>query len=160
MAVVLEHRRGTTAERLAITLASAELFFDTTLNALYVGDGTTAGGLPVGGGAAALRLVSKTSNYTVLTSDNGTYFNNIGAGGTVIFSLPAGAAGLSYSFLVDASQILRILAVGGDFIAQGTLNSASGGNIQSNLPCSFLTLVCYKATQWAVTSSEGSWTVT
>lgn len=159
MAVVLEHRRGTTTERVAIILTAAEFFFDETTKILYIGDGVTVGGLPVGVGTP-IPIVSKTSNYVVLPGDNGTHFNNVGAGGTVILTLPTAAQGLSFGFQVDASQILRVLAVSGDFIAQGTLQSVSGGNIQSNLPCSFIQIECYKATQWAVISSEGSWTVT
>ena len=46
---ILQHRRGTTMERGAVVLASAELFFDETLTALYIGNGSTAGGVIVGG---------------------------------------------------------------------------------------------------------------
>jgi len=40
----LQIRRGTTAQRLAITPLPGEPIFDTTLNQLFVGDGITAGG--------------------------------------------------------------------------------------------------------------------
>lgn len=43
----LQIRRGTTAEREAITPLAGELVFDTTLGAVYIGDGSTAGGLGV-----------------------------------------------------------------------------------------------------------------
>lgn len=39
--------RGTTAQRLAFTPLNGELVWDTTLNEMWVGDGTTAGGIPL-----------------------------------------------------------------------------------------------------------------
>jgi len=43
----LQIRRGPTADRLAKTPLAGELVFDTTTGSVYVGNGTTAGGLPV-----------------------------------------------------------------------------------------------------------------
>ena len=43
----LQLRRGTTADRLATTPLVGEIVYDTVTKAVYVGDGTTAGGLPV-----------------------------------------------------------------------------------------------------------------
>ncbi len=43
----LQIRRGSTADRLATTPLVGEIVYDTTTKAVYVGDGTTAGGLPV-----------------------------------------------------------------------------------------------------------------
>jgi hypothetical protein len=41
----LQIRRGTTAQRLSIIPLQGEPIFDTTLNQLFIGDGTTAGGI-------------------------------------------------------------------------------------------------------------------
>ena len=43
-------RRGTNAQRLGLTPLQGELIYTTDTKALYVGDGTTAGGTSVGGG--------------------------------------------------------------------------------------------------------------
>lgn len=43
----LQIRRGPTADRLANTPLAGELVFDTTTGSVYIGNGTTAGGLPV-----------------------------------------------------------------------------------------------------------------
>jgi len=43
----LQLRRGSTADRLATTPLVGEIVYDTTTKAVYVGDGTTTGGLPV-----------------------------------------------------------------------------------------------------------------
>lgn len=48
MSVPIQVRRGTTAERTAVVLDSGEPGWDTTQKKLYVGDGTTAGGIAVG----------------------------------------------------------------------------------------------------------------
>lgn len=48
MSVPIQVRRGTTSERLATVLDSGEPGWDTTEKKLYVGDGSTAGGIAVG----------------------------------------------------------------------------------------------------------------
>jgi len=55
--MALRLRRGTNAERQLITPAQGELIYTTDTKALYIGDGTTAGGIIVqgaGGGASSL----------------------------------------------------------------------------------------------------------
>lgn len=47
MSQKIQLRRGTTAERTAVVLDSGEPGWDTQTKRMYVGDGTTAGGLPV-----------------------------------------------------------------------------------------------------------------
>lgn len=49
----IQFKRGSTAQRMAIVLDAGEPFFDETLEAEYVGNGVTLGGVPsagVGGG--------------------------------------------------------------------------------------------------------------
>lgn len=45
--------RITTAERTPLVLELGELVYDTTNNTVYRGDGTTAGGQPLGAGSAS-----------------------------------------------------------------------------------------------------------
>lgn len=49
----LRLRRGTNAERLAYTPVTGELIYTTDTKLVYVGDGTTAGGVAVGGGSGS-----------------------------------------------------------------------------------------------------------
>jgi hypothetical protein len=63
--MALQIRRGTNAERTAVTLAAGELGYTTDTKQLYVGDGTTAGGVSVGG-------VSDGSKGAILVASNGT----------------------------------------------------------------------------------------
>ena len=46
--MALQIRRGPTADRMSYTPVMGELIWDTSTNSLYIGNGTTAGGLPAG----------------------------------------------------------------------------------------------------------------
>jgi hypothetical protein len=46
--MALQIRRGPTADRMSYTPVVGELIWDTSTNSLYIGNGTTAGGLPAG----------------------------------------------------------------------------------------------------------------
>lgn len=104
---------------------------------------------------------SKTANYSVLASDTGTQFDNIGAAGEVDFTLPTAAVGLKYGFTVKAAQVLKVIAGSSTIIAIGASISASAGNIQANTAYSSVQLEAISTTEWVATSgASGSWTVT
>ncbi len=107
-----------------------------------------------------VKEATKTSNYSVLSTDSGTYFDNTAAAGEVDFTLPAYAAGLRYCFTATAAQILKVIAPASAKIAVGTTNSATAGNITASAVYS---AVCLYATsvsnQWAADGTTGSWTV-
>ncbi len=103
---------------------------------------------------------TKTANYSILISDSGKCFNNIGATGEVDLSLPTAAAGLRYSFIVDAAQTVKIIAQALQSIALESIISATGGSIEADTPYQALTIESHKAGFWVVTSATGSWTVT
>ena len=46
--MALQIRRGPTADRMSYTPVVGELVWDTSTSSLYIGNGTTAGGLPAG----------------------------------------------------------------------------------------------------------------
>jgi len=107
-----------------------------------------------------VKEATKTSNYSVLSADSGTYFDNTGAVGEVDFTLPAYAAGLRYCFTTTTAQILKVIAPASAKVAIGTTNSATAGNITASAVYS---AVCIFATsvsnQWAADRTTGSWTV-
>jgi hypothetical protein len=76
--MALKLRRGSNAQRLLITPAEGELIYTTDTKLLYVGDGTTAGGVAVDSGAATTFL-GIASNIT----PDVTNTRNIGAVGNV-----------------------------------------------------------------------------
>lgn len=103
--------------------------------------------------------LTKTAAYNVLVADSGTHFDNIGATGTVVLTLPTAAAGLQFCGAVYAAFTLEFLAGAGDKIADGVTEGAAAGNIQS---ASVYDSVCFEAHgagQWVVTSQTGTWTV-
>lgn len=53
------------------------------------------------------RFRSVTSNYTVLSTDNFTMFDNTGAAGTVVLTLPAIANGYMFGLRATVAQVLR-----------------------------------------------------
>lgn len=113
-----------------------------------------------GGGGFGSAVVAKTSNYALLSGDTNKVFTNTGAGGTVIFTLPAATVSLSYSFSVEVAHVLELLAIGTDVIRVGSTQSAAAGNAQSNTIGSTMILLCTKAGVWSAFSAPGTWAVT
>lgn len=103
---------------------------------------------------------SKTGNFSVTTTLSGTHFDNIGASGEVDFALPAAAVGLTYTFTVKASQVLKVIATASTTISIGASTSASAGNISSSGPYASVTIYAISTTEWVAKSSTGTWTVT
>lgn len=155
----LQHRRGPTISRLLLTPLAGEFFIDTDTWLVYIGDGLTAGGLLVGQNVSAALIVTKTSNYSLTTDDSGNQFNNTGAAGDIVLTLPPAVVGLNYAGAVTEAFYLRFSADGTDKIAWGEDNSASGGYIRHNAPFAFVSLICHLAGQWLVSSVAGSWKI-
>ena len=75
--MALQIRRGPTADRMSYTPVVGELIWDTSTNSLYIGNGTTAGGLPAGTlvtedvqDIASTMLVSGTHQNITFTYDD------------------------------------------------------------------------------------------
>lgn len=111
---------------------------------------------------AAFPVVTKTANYAILSADNQTTFDNAGASGTVVLSLPPAVLGLRFAFIALSTHVLEILAAGGDQITIGTQSSAFGGNAQSSLPYSAISLIVPHGIPnlWVAQSMAGSWQLT
>lgn len=83
--MALQIRRGPTADRMSYTPVVGELIWDTSTNSLYIGNGTTAGGLPAGTlvtedvqDIASSMLVNGTHNNIAFTYvDNGALAGTI-----------------------------------------------------------------------------------
>jgi hypothetical protein len=117
----------------------------------------------LGSGAIALSqaaTVAETSNYTDLSADSGTVFHNTGATGEVDFSLPAASVGLTYTFIVQTAQLLKVIGSGSSTIAIGSSISATGGNIGSSTPYSAIRLIAISSTEWVTVGNDGFWDVT
>ena len=76
---------------------------------------------------APVREVTKTADYTAVTADSGTLFDNTGATGAVTITLPAIAVGLSMGIVVLADQSMTIASAAGNDIA--AFNDASATSL-------------------------------
>lgn len=101
---------------------------------------------------------SKTADYVIATplGENGTTFDNLGAGAAVDFELPSAAAGYLFGFRRIASHDVTITAAAGDTITLGDVTTAGGGTITLQSDGSAVTLESVDATEWYVTALAGS----
>lgn len=112
----LQFRRGTDAQRTAITPAAGEPIWVTDTQALYVGDGSTAGGIEItggGGGGAPTNL-----SYLVLTASTSLSAERVLTIGTGLASTDAGAGG---------ALTIAIGTHAASYINSGTVALARGG---------------------------------
>jgi hypothetical protein len=105
------------------------------------------------------QVLAKTANYSVAAAEQNALYTNSGAAGSVNFTLPTAAAGLTYSFYIDAAQTLTITAGASTTIQLTGSTSASAGNVTSNTAGNCITLVAISTTKWVAQSHEGTWTV-
>jgi hypothetical protein len=73
-----------------------------------------------------IRFQTKIANYTILSSDNLSEFNTLGATGEVDFTLPAIANGYYFTFSNEAAQTLKVISnEGSNIIAFNNLTASS-----------------------------------
>jgi len=104
-----------------------------------------------------LTVVTKTADYTILSGDTGKDFNNNGALGDVVLSLPSAVPPLIFAVSVHAAHYIKLLADGTDKIAVGPDNSAAGGYVRNNALYNHIEIRCAVAGQWYTSSFVGNW---
>lgn len=141
--MALKFRRGTDSGRTAITPAEGEPIFTTDTKQLYIGDGSTAGGVAVGGGISDgdkgdITVSSSGATWTI-DNDAVTYakIQNVSATSTLLGRASAGAG--------DVEEI----TIGSGLTLTGTTLSASGGGGALGAP----TYVVTKTADETVTNS-------
>ncbi len=71
------------------------------------------------------RFQNKTANYSIVASDNFSMFDNAGASGTVVLTLPAIANGYMFGCRCEANQVLRFTSFeGGNVIGTTTTQTS------------------------------------
>jgi hypothetical protein len=124
------------------------LIYAQDINTFYYGSDTEW--VAVGSGAD-LTVVAKTSNYSLVAADmSRKIFANIGAGGNIELSLPAGVNDYETWFYVAAAHYLRVNAQGTDVFRYGSGVSSAAGFVRSNVV----------GTLWRVIFIGGSYVVT
>lgn len=105
--------------------------------------------------------VNASGPVSVTAAQTGDAFTNEGAAGEVNHNLPTAAAGLTYTFIVQVAQNLRVTAASGDTIRVAGSVSAAAGNIVNAVVGSTVILLAINATEWiALGTPAGTWTVT
>jgi hypothetical protein len=113
----IQFRRGTDAQRTAVTPAAGEPIWVTDTTKLYVGDGTTAGGIEIAGGGGGGGAPTNLS-YLVLTASTSLSAERVLTIGTGLASTDAGAGG---------ALTIAIGTHAASFINSGTVALARGG---------------------------------
>ncbi|MHC4739779.1 MAG: hypothetical protein ACYS9Y_12815, partial [Planctomycetota bacterium] len=146
---------------------------ETAADAIGLVASTGAGGITLDAGTGGITFSGDTiKNYlpeieiegggseTVLAADSGKIFVSTGSstGGTVTYTLPTAAAGLTFTF-IDASAVaaddVRITASSGDSINGGTV--AKSYICKTDAAKQSVTLVAVNAGSWIITSEVGTW---
>lgn len=102
-------------------------------------------------GSGSPNILTDVESSTLLTNEGATAQN--------YHTLPTAVAGLVFEFIVQDADGMRIVAAAGDTIRDVATVSAAAGYIQSTTVGSALRLVAINATEWIVTSKQGTWTV-
>ena len=71
------------------------------------------------------RFVTKTAAYTITAADNYTLFDNTGAAGTVVLTLPAIANGYFFGLQCSAAQVFRFTSNEGSNVIGTSLTNSS-----------------------------------
>ncbi len=101
-------------------------------------------------------VVSRTADLTLTAAMAGTLFNNAGAGGQVVLTLPPADQDMAFRFSVKAAFNLRILAAGSDTIRVAGSETAGGGHVNANTVGTTLHLI-REDTVWTAHSVVLSW---
>lgn len=145
--MALKLRRGTSAGRTAITPAEGEPIYTTDTKQLFIGDGTTAGGVSVGGITDGDKGdITVSGNGTVWTIDAGAVIEADIANNAVSTNKIANDA-VTYAKIQNVSTTSRLLGrasagagdieeitIGSGLSLSGTTLSASGGGGSTGAP--------------------------
>lgn len=104
--------------------------------------------------------LTKTADYTVVTADSNAFFDNVGAGAGVVFTLPTPTASpsLKYTFCRVANQTVTVDIGGSVTIRSGANVTTSGGNVTLDAVGSCLTILSVSSTEWYASAQNGTLT--
>lgn len=94
------------------------------------------------------RQINKTTNYTILATDNFTLFDNTGAGGEVDLTLPAIANGYFFGLSCRVAQVFKFISNEGSNVVSAT---ATNNNVSVTAIGGFIGIFSNPgATKWIV----------
>ena len=99
------------------------------------------------------------SPNVLASSERGKIVTNEGAGAKAYNTWPGASAGMTFTFVVQDADGLRVTAAAGDTIRIAASACPAAGYIESTTIGDAVTLVAINATEWIATSYVGTWTV-
>ncbi len=120
---------------------------------------TQLDGVAAGGGTVEANTAGSGAPNVLIGGETGAYLTNEGSGAENYHTLPAAAVNLQFTFYVQASVGMRIVAGAGDTIRVGSLESGLAGYIESLDVGSCVRLLAINATEWVAIASVGVWDV-
>lgn len=158
MSVPIQVRRGTTAERTSVVLDSGEPGWDTTQKKLYVGDGTTAGGIAVGS------IQEAPEDGKTYGRKDGAWSEVTGGGGGITWSTVAVATTLTANnaYIVTAAVDMTLpasVAAGDQFIVHAlgaSVRIVANGNVIRRVGSGNNITLASGETAWLVSQSSGN----
>lgn len=113
--------------------------------------------VPYGAGGINKKIEAHTSDDTLMVAESGSVHTNLGATGTVTFTLPASAPpGTVFTFAVQAIQELRIAP--GTAIIRDDSGQTAGKYKSANAIGECITLIADANGDWATIAKNGTWT--
>jgi hypothetical protein len=128
-------------------------------------NGTTVFSVNDGGGVNLMREVEANSTGIVGTpnvlaaTESNSVMTNEGATALNVHLLPTAAKGLTFTFVVQDADGIRIAANTDDIIRIAESVTAATGFIESTVIGSVITLVAINATEWVAISVVGTWVI-
>lgn len=112
--------------------------------------------------------ITKTAAYTIPRGFSGAQYDNTGAAGTVVFTLPTladtdgpvGIRGTKFGFYVGAAQTLQLKATNGMVIRNGASTSSANGTASNATIGSYIEIEAKSTSEWVCKSTPvGTWTL-
>lgn len=94
----------------------------------------------------------------LIEHESGKTLTNEGAAAANYHTLPAARKGLRYTFVVQTTNGLRVVAAAGDTIGKVGTVTAAAGYVESTTQRAAIELLAINATEWIAVRETGTWT--
>lgn len=101
---------------------------------------------------------TKTTNYTLTSSDTGKFFVFNGSSNGTLFTLPTAAVGMQYTVIADSAKWFYIAPQSTDIINFSTVPTGQRiSNTSSAAKGDSISLYCATVNQWSIIDKTGTW---
>lgn len=152
---------GTVTDAATDTLSRDTILYSTNSNNAV--NWTTGPTIAIGPATSTLKSVETNtagsgSPNIITAGESGKVFTNEGVSAANYHTLPTAQTGLTYTFIVQDVDGLRVTANSGDTIRIGKNVTAAAGYVETTVIGSRITLIAINATEWVDVNYYGPWT--